>query len=362
MSSMMVLLTLVLTILTTGVLVEWIGRSRHARRLFFLSIGRERNESDGARATRLRIANAIVTTLGVAVVLAPLGAGAKLLAVILCPIASTIWLTVEMVGAVRSVDLETIPGRFAVSLEDPPSWRDYVSMPLQLAIVLLVLVPSAAFACIVSRLPEQIPAQFDVNGNVSRMANPHELWSMGGMLVFDLLLMWTVIWAATKERWAMPEEGAERYFELQMERRRLMVRMIELVVTAVNVSMVIVWLAIPIAAFPGFEPVIGPAVIVTVILATVGALAPIGLFLPSMMKVQDEIRAIAGTEVLGTRPAGWIWGGTVYYAPEDPALFVPKRVGIGQTLNMARPSAWIFLIAVIVAPLAIALGAIALAS
>lgn len=361
MSSTMVLLTLVLTILTTGVLVEWIGRSRHTRRLFFISLGRERSESDDARRARLRLANAIVTGLGIAVVLAPLGDGAKVLAVILCPILSTVWLTVEMTAAVHSVRLEKIPGRYSVPLDDAPSWRDFVSMPLQLANVLLVLVPSAAFAWMLSRLPDQIPVQFDINGNASRFTNPHELWSLAAMLVFDVLLMWTVIWAATKERWAMPDQGAERYFELQMERRSAMVRMIELVIIAVNSAMVVVWLAVPIAAFPGFESVLAPAVIVTVILSTIGALAPIGMFLPRMMKVQDEIRAIAGTEVLGTREAGWRWGGMVYYEPDDPALFVPKRVGIGQTLNMARPSAWIFLITVIVAPLVIALGAIALA-
>ena len=47
----------------------------------------------------------------------------------------------------------------------------------------------------------------------------------------------------------------------------------------------------------------------------------------------------AGTE-LGTRKAGWKLGGLVYFAPDDPAVFVPKRVGIGQTVNMARGAAW----------------------
>ena len=77
--------------------------------------------------------------------------------------------------------------------------------------------------------------------------------------------------------------------------------------------------------------------------------------------MRDQLVEIAGTDVLGTRDAGWKWGGMIYYAPDDPALFVPKKVGIGQTLNMARPSAWVFITLVIVVPLAISLGAVALA-
>jgi uncharacterized membrane protein len=35
---------------------------------------------------------------------------------------------------------------------------------------------------------------------------------------------------------------------------------------------------------------------------------------------------------------------TVYFNPEDPALFVPLRNGIGWTMNFARPRAVVFLI------------------
>ncbi len=38
----------------------------------------------------------------------------------------------------------------------------------------------------------------------------------------------------------------------------------------------------------------------------------------------------------------WKWG-LFYYNPEDPALLVKKRVGIGWTINFAHRGAWIFL-------------------
>ncbi|MCB9597388.1 MAG: DUF1648 domain-containing protein [Sandaracinaceae bacterium] len=361
MTPTMVTLTLVLTILTTALLVEWIARSRHPRRLFFVRLGRDRTEADDARATRLRVANALVTLAGIACVVVPMGELTAVIAVTLCPLISIGWMSVEMVGAVRSAERERVPGRYVVSLEEPPKLRDYVSVPLQLAHVLLVIVPAAVFAWITSRLPAEIPAHYDLSGNVDRYASPHELWSLGGIVLFDLLLLWVIVWAVARERWALPEHDAERYAALQLERRQMIVRSIEWVMLIVNLAMVLVWLAVPLAALPGWEDLLGPAVLVTVVLSTVGAIVPLVVYVPRLMKVRDQLVEIAGTDVLGTRDAGWKWGGMIYYAPDDPALFVPKKVGIGQTLNMARPSAWVFITLVIVVPLAISLGAVALA-
>ncbi|MCO7127233.1 DUF5808 domain-containing protein [Sporolactobacillus shoreicorticis] len=43
----------------------------------------------------------------------------------------------------------------------------------------------------------------------------------------------------------------------------------------------------------------------------------------------------------------WIWG-IFYFNRYDPSIFVEKRVGIGFTVNMARPIAWIVLIGIII--------------
>lgn len=43
----------------------------------------------------------------------------------------------------------------------------------------------------------------------------------------------------------------------------------------------------------------------------------------------------------------WL-GGLFYYNPDDPDLFVPKRFGIGQTLNFAHPRAKLFLMSILV--------------
>lgn len=39
--------------------------------------------------------------------------------------------------------------------------------------------------------------------------------------------------------------------------------------------------------------------------------------------------------------------GVFYFNPKDPALFVEKRFGVGWTINMARPTAWLSIVAIV---------------
>jgi len=52
----------------------------------------------------------------------------------------------------------------------------------------------------------------------------------------------------------------------------------------------------------------------------------------------------------GTLDVCW-YGSMFYYNREDPALMVPKRMGVGYTLNFARPTAWWMMAAVILLPI-----------
>lgn len=55
-------------------------------------------------------------------------------------------------------------------------------------------------------------------------------------------------------------------------------------------------------------------------------------------------------------PAGpecWRWG-VFYFNPDDPDVMVPKRTGLGYTMNFARPASWAILGALIlILPLAL---------
>ena len=42
----------------------------------------------------------------------------------------------------------------------------------------------------------------------------------------------------------------------------------------------------------------------------------------------------------GPRPPDAAWSGSFYSNPNDPALLVPKRFGMGYTLNFGNPGSW----------------------
>jgi uncharacterized membrane protein len=97
----------------------------------------------------------------------------------------------------------------------------------------------------------------------------------------------------------------------------------------------------------GLLPLIGPASPERVLLATAAfsllllGLVFWGLRRCGMLRTSDTPPALPSYD--GTPDAGWKSGGLIYYNPSDAAVLVPKRLGVGWTLNFARPLAWIYL-------------------
>lgn len=104
---------------------------------------------------------------------------------------------------------------------------------------------------------------------------------------------------------------------------------------------------------------LSPLLQATVDVRTVGALIVAAGFLAAavlivyiLVALLPEVRASARA-LTAADPDGaehWKWG-LVYYNPGDPAVFVTKRLGIGYTLNMARPASWAVLVALLGGPL-----------
>ena len=61
-------------------------------------------------------------------------------------------------------------------------------------------------------------------------------------------------------------------------------------------------------------------------------------FVVYMAKLQAE-----PSESDNTPDDCWRFGGQVYYNPDDPALMVEKRIGLGFTINFGNKLSWLFL-------------------
>lgn len=346
-------LTIAISMALVGLCIHLVARVQSSRRLFFVALDRELTDDDRARSRRVVIVNAGVTLIGVVGSFVITGVWGLVIITCILPFIPITHLLVEIVQLRRESARAPVPSKYAVPLDEPPPILSYISPPLHIAQLALLGAGSALFMGIRARLPDIAPMHWNMRGEVDRWGDPSTLWIFAGMIIFDALIVWFAAWSAARERWALPENDRERYVELQRERRRLIVRLVEVLMVGVNAGMVVLWIGIAYGMLPGHADTVMTAIVAGVIVMSIGTILPLALFLGPMTEVQDQIRDIAGTDALGTRETGWIWGGLIYYSPEDPALFVPKRVGIGQTINFARSGAWLFIGALVVLPLLI---------
>jgi uncharacterized membrane protein len=91
-------------------------------------------------------------------------------------------------------------------------------------------------------------------------------------------------------------------------------------------------------------PIVGMAVIV----GAVGALIRMGQGGSRMVDPAEQQPPVGDH----TPDAAWKWG-LIYYNPDDPALIVEKRIGVGYTFNFANRWSWA-LMAVILLPVVLA--------
>ena len=112
-------------------------------------------------------------------------------------------------------------------------------------------------------------------------------------------------------------------------------------------------------SFVGLLPLTGSPSIKIVLIAVVAFLVALMFLIAWAAKASAELasdlRARSDASVDGGAP-DQVWKlGVFYYNPDDAALFVEKRFGVGYTLNFAHPSAWICMIVVLLLPVAVLL-------
>ena len=342
-----------LTILTTGICVHLCARLWGPRRLFLVPLYRVLTVADRARARRLVFANAALALAALTGLLALPGSLAA--GIVATQTLSAVGLLIAAMHGARRQGAEAPPGRFAVPLAAQPSVLGYLSRAPSLANAVLIACSAVAFALIQRRLSQRAPLHW--NGReIDRVGDPAGLWIFLGIMLFQACIGLLVVYGVSRERWALPEREQELYVALQRQRRGAIVRLVEATMLGINAGTAVIWLGIAWSSLPGNGWLRATAIVAGTVVMSLGTLAPLALHLGKLMGVQSQLRELAGTDVLGTRASGWRFSGLVYYAPEDPALFIPKRMGIGQTLNFARPGAWAVLLLVLAAPLVLVLG------
>jgi uncharacterized membrane protein len=72
----------------------------------------------------------------------------------------------------------------------------------------------------------------------------------------------------------------------------------------------------------------------------------------SRMAANDQKASTGSAVPIGDRTPDRYWKlGVFYFNRDDSAVFVEKRFGLGYSLNFARPTAWLILSLILLAPL-----------
>lgn len=178
-----------------------------------------------------------------------------------------------------------------------------------------------------NQVPQHFPVHYGINGEPDRWADRSWRGIYGPLLygaylnVFMLTLGWTM--AHQSRRTAM---------------RYVTVRVVQVV--CYPISLVFALIAIsPLLSTPGNTFVfLAPGAITLACVA--------GAIYWAYRKLSGES---AATEPAGPENDDYWRAGAFYWNPDDPAIFVPKRMGIGYTVNFANKWAWVALAGILLA-------------
>ena len=314
---------MLLSVIAVGAAVFVVAKPRPGRFMLARVLDAERHR---AAVQRVLVMNAIGCLTALAMIFLSNNSIIQSIGAPFAALFAPLWMLIELRLVLKSREPSPVPSRFRVSLEVPPSFVSYLSPPLELLNLAALIVPS-----------------------ILMLAGGNELgpWLFFlPIMIFMTLLVLLCVWMQAHERWVLPVEGAERYAELQHEKRTRMVRLLETGLVCWNVATGMIWICIAVGRAGPWNV----GAILPVVIGGPGFVVAMAIQLPRLTRIADELALLAKTDALGTRGDGWRYGGLVYYAPSDAALFVPKRSGLGQTLNFARPAAWIFLAGVLLLP------------
>jgi uncharacterized membrane protein len=319
---------------------------------------------------RLKVAAHSLIALGL-LVLPSRAAGAPI-AWLAAALAGLGWLLAGGFAAYRGARRQVLPhGVDPASVTEAETLRRRVELPggWTLQVGPFAALAGAAFY-LRSRwaeLPERFPVHWGFDGRPNGWANRNPAGVFGPLLIAGVVAASMALLASLLRR-DRNTRGAE--VPAAAERRFRRAVLWALLATEYLVVVVSIWVSLlPLAAAasggmagpPRIAPFVGLiltfVVTVTVILARIGHGARLAAARNGVAQHQSD-----GAPV-GRRSPERCWRAGIFYVdPDDPAIFVEKRFGIGYTLNFGHPMSWLILGLSILAPLAVAIWVVHAAS
>jgi len=253
---------------------------------------------------------------------------------------------------------EGVPVRVSAQLTPPAYRHPPIIWPALAAVVLAVAV--AVDVALYPNLPDPIPVHFNVAGDADRWA-AKSVWSVFGILIIGaavvvLLSVISVFAARYAARTQADDTAQQATLRTQVQRTLLTSMLSELAfVIALGISAIeLSQRLLPEARWTVAACAIGLVVLVMVVVIGNVARARVQLQ-PANVRDPRTPRPDAVDD-----DQHWK-GGLLYVNRDDPALLVPRRFGLGWTLNLGRPGGIAITILLLLAIAAIVASVILLA-
>lgn len=192
----------------------------------------------------------------------------------------------------------------------------------------------------------EIPARFPIHWGFDNQPNGWTVRSVAGVYT-PLIIAAAVCLMMLFFNWQITRNSRG-----STAMRKLIMRV--LLALSYLISVLFAWLAVALPLGHGAPGPISMGILIGALAIIIGVVVVYGL----RAKVDPEPgagRATAQQSVLrlgdNTADRNWI-GGLFYFNPDDPAIFVEKRIGIGFELNLGNPGAWVFLGFLVLIPVA----------
>jgi uncharacterized membrane protein len=206
------------------------------------------------------------------------------------------------------------------------------------------------------RIPERFPVHWGLNGEPNGWSTRSFSGVYGPLLIAAAICALLVLSSYAIVHWTRNIRSSGDAGANESRFRRVQLGIMTAV--AYFIALVFAGVASPLRANPQGEPHITLLLAATFVFiaAVFMVMFHVGQGGTNLNRSAD--RSAAATLVIGDRTPDQCWKAGVFYVnPDDPALFVERRFGIGYTINFGHRGAWVIigaLVAIILLPVLIA--------
>lgn len=238
---------------------------------------------------------------------------------------------------VRPFRLVSDATKFATPLQTR-RLADYTHVLLEALIVLLVIAPTVALIYYYPALPERVPVHWGINGQPDGWARKTLTTVFFLPVLATYLQLWFLLlkYDLVHAKMTLPAEQAETYFKFKEQLVVASMRMMDWVRGIIAVMLGIISQLILLTTIDGLRHLLPVANLL--IWPCVGLLLTMSFYyIYRFMAINNGLEEATGNSNVERESEAekWTSGGLFYYNPDDPALIVEKRDGLGYTYNFA---------------------------